>query len=229
MEQSEFDRFADEYHSLHAQNIRLSGEDPEYFARYKARDAAKLTRAALPISSVLDFGAGVGNTLPFLHEEFPRCRLVGIDVSRRSLEIARSRCGSYAELQEFDGVHIPFTDSQFGVALAACVFHHIEPAEHVKKLAEIRRVLAPGATLLVYEHNPWNPLTARAVRDCPFDENAQLIAAPTMKRRALEAGFSRVGIRYRVFFPALLAPLRVFEPLLSWLPLGAQYCVVCRK
>jgi ubiquinone/menaquinone biosynthesis C-methylase UbiE len=178
---------------------------------------------------VLDFGAGVGNTLPFLHEEFPSCRLVGIDVSRRSLDIARSRCGNYAELQEFDGRHIPFEDAQFGLALAACVFHHIEPAEHVAKLAEIRRVLVPGGTLLVYEHNPWNPLTARAVRDCPFDENAQLISAPILKQRAQKAGFSSVAVRYRVFFPALLATLRVIEPMLFWLPLGAQYCVVCRK
>ncbi len=229
MDQREFDRFADEYHAMHARNIRLSGEDPAYFARYKARDAARLTGGTLPVPSVLDFGTGVGNSLPFLHDEFPSCRLVGIDVSVRSLEIARTRCSSYAELREFDGTGIPFDDHQFGLTLAACVFHHIEPAEHVAKLREIRRVLAPGGSLMLYEHNPWNPLTVRAVNDCPFDENAQLIAAPVLKQRALEAGFSSVKVRFRVFFPALLAALRVVEPMLSWVPLGAQYCVVCRK
>jgi SAM-dependent methyltransferase len=229
MQPSEFDRFADEYHSVHAQNIRLSGEDPSYFARYKAREAASIARGRLPVARLLDFGTGVGNSLPFLHEEFPDCRLTGVDVSRRSLEVARERFGGIAELSEFDGRHIPVPDGEFGLALAACVFHHIEHAEHVEKLAEIRRVLAIGGWLLVYEHNPWNPLTRKAVRECPFDENAQLMTAATLARRARDAGFSSVAVRYRVFFPAALAWLRPLERYMGWLPAGAQYCLICRK
>lgn len=229
MQPSEFDRFADEYHSVHAQNIRLSGEDPGYFARYKARDAANVARAGLAVRRVLDFGSGVGNSLPFLHEEFPGCELTGIDVSRRSLEVARTRFGDIAELLEFDGRRIPAGDGSFGLALAACVFHHIDHAEHRDKLAEIRRVLAPGGWLLVYEHNPWNPLTRKAVRECPFDENAQLMSATTLRRRAHDAGFTDVRVRYRVFFPAALSWLRPLEAWLGWLPAGAQYCVICRK
>jgi SAM-dependent methyltransferase len=229
MQPSEFDRFADEYHSVHAQNIRLSGEDPSYFARYKAREAAQVARGGLPVAKLLDFGTGVGNSLPFLHEEFPQCGLTGIDVSRRSLEVARERFGAIAELREFDGRRIPVADGEYGLALAACVFHHIEPAEHVEKLAEIRRVLAASGWLLVYEHNPWNPLTRKAVRECPFDENAQLMTAATLARRAREAGFSSVAVRYRVFFPAALSWLRPLERFMGWLPAGAQYCLVCRK
>ena len=46
MDEAEFDKFADEYRALHAANIRLSGEDPEYFAEYKIIDiAAELARA----------------------------------------------------------------------------------------------------------------------------------------------------------------------------------------
>ena len=36
----EFDRYAGSYEILHAQNIRLSGEDPNYFAEYKVRAVA---------------------------------------------------------------------------------------------------------------------------------------------------------------------------------------------
>ena len=47
MDEVEFDKFADEYRDLHAANIKLSGEDPEYFAEYKVADiAAELARAA---------------------------------------------------------------------------------------------------------------------------------------------------------------------------------------
>ena len=45
MDEAEFDKFADEYRGLHAANIRLSGEEPEYFAEYKVVDiAAELAR-----------------------------------------------------------------------------------------------------------------------------------------------------------------------------------------
>jgi hypothetical protein len=48
MDEAEFDKFADEYRSMHAANIRLSGEDPEYFAEYKIADiAAELGRAGI--------------------------------------------------------------------------------------------------------------------------------------------------------------------------------------
>jgi SAM-dependent methyltransferase len=229
MSGSEFDRFADEYHAQHARSITASGEEPEYFARYKARDAQRLAGRSLPRPSVLDFGTGVGNSLPHLRAAFPACRLVGIDVSQRCLQIAHSRCGAWAELRAFDGQSIPCASDTFGLALVACVLHHVDPAEHVAKLAEIRRVLAAGGWLIVYEHNPLNPLTARAVRDCPFDVNARLIRAATLAARLRAAGLQGVRTRYRVFFPHALRALRALEPLLWWLPLGAQYCVVGRK
>lgn len=229
MDEAEFDRYADEYHSLHAQNIRLSGEDPSFFAQYKAQDAARITGGNLSLPAILDFGTGIGNSLPYLHQYFPNCRLVGLDVSRRSVEVGSSRFSNLAQFRHFDGKRIPTDDGEFGMVFAACVFHHIDPAEHPDKLAELRRVLAPGGWLILHEHNPWNPLTVRAVRDCPFDDRAQLIDAPTFRRRALAAGFASANIRYRIFFPALLGKLRPLEKALTWLPLGAQYCLSCRK
>jgi SAM-dependent methyltransferase len=229
MNRSEFDHYADEYHAQHARSIGASGEEPEYFARYKAHDARRLSEGRLPRPAVLDFGAGIGNSLPHLHVSFPECRLVGVDVSPRSLDIARQRHGAIAELVEFDGTVIPAPADEFGLALVACVLHHVDPDRHVAVLAEIRRVLAPGGWLVAYEHNPLNPLTRRAVRDCPFDVNARLLRAPALAGRLRAAGFSQVQTRYRVFFPHALRALRGVEPLLAWLPLGAQYCVVGRK
>jgi hypothetical protein len=37
-----------------------------------------------------------------------------------------------------------------------------------------------------------------------------------------------VGLRWTLFFPAMLAPLRPLERGLGWLPLGAQYVLVAR-
>jgi hypothetical protein len=96
-------------------------------------------------------------------------------------------------------------------------------------LAEIRRVLKPHAWLFVFEHNPLNPLTRHAVNTCAFDEHAELIGAPTMRRRVHDAGFPRAKVNYRIFFPHALRGLRPLEAQLKWLPLGAQYYVAARK
>ena len=76
---------------------------------------------------------------------------------------------------------------------------------------------------MVYEHNPWNPLTVQAVNTCPFDRNAVLVKAADMERRLRAAGFAKVRTRYRVFFPRALRWLRPLESRLGRVPLGAQY------
>lgn len=236
MNRAEFDRFADAYQALHRANIRASGESPAYFAAYKARDLAARLQAGwrhrnatgLPPHAaprILDFGTGVGNGITPLRLELPDAIVTGVDVSTRSLALARGQLGADAALVAFDGRRLPFTDASFDAVIAACVFHHIDAALHVGILQELRRVLRPGGLLMIYEHNPLNPLTVRAVNTCPFDENAVLIRATDLCERVRTAGFAQVSATYRVFFPALLKRLRTFESRLGWLPLGAQYHV----
>ncbi len=230
MDEAEFDKFADEYRDLHAANIRLSGENPEYFAEYKVADiAAELARDGTVVRKALDFGAGVGYSVPFFARHLPEARLTCLDVSRKSLDLGLTRHAGAAEFVHFDGHRIPYDAGTFDVALASCVFHHIPHAQHVELLAEIRRVLVPGGRLFVFEHNPLNPLTRHAVNTCEFDEHAELVPAPTMRRRARDAGFAAAAIRYRIFFPHALRRLRPLEARLTWLPLGAQYYVAARK
>jgi SAM-dependent methyltransferase len=232
VEEAEFDKFAAEYRTLHAESIRASGESPEYFAEYKIVDVARELQRQRPgraPPAVLDFGAGVGYSVPFFARHLPGSRVTCLDVSRQSLELGASKHGGTAEFRHFDGRRIPFEPGTFDVALASCVFHHIGHDEHVALLAEIRRVLADDGLLLVFEHNPLNPLTRQAVNSCVFDEHAELMLAPTMRRRVLAAGFATADVRYRIFFPHFARGLRPLEKWLTWLPLGAQYYVVARK
>jgi len=233
VEEAEFDKFAAEYRTLHAESIKVSGESPEYFAEYKiVHVAAELERArggAVERAAVLDFGAGVGYSVPFFGRHMPRARVTCLDVSQKSLDIGAAQHGGVADFRRFDGKRIPYPDGTFDVALASCVFHHIPHSEHVALLAEIRRVLTADGLLLVFEHNPLNPLTRHAVNTCIFDEHAVLIGAPTMRRRALAAGFATADVRYRIFFPHWARGLRPIEKWLTWLPFGAQYYVLARK
>lgn len=227
MDEAEFDKFADEYRALHASNIAISGETPDYFADYKIKDLAdeylRHGAKASDVPTVLDFGAGVGTSVPFVKKYLPGAQLTCLDVSTKSIEVGQSRFHGEAQFVPFNGTKIPFPDASFDIVFAACVFHHIDHDEHVPLLVELRRVLNLGGMLFVFEHNPYNPLTVKTVSDCPFDENARLIPAPDMCRRISEAGFNGTRIRYRIFFPRALRALRLLENKMTWLPLGAQY------
>jgi ubiquinone/menaquinone biosynthesis C-methylase UbiE len=230
MNESEFDKFADEYQKLHAANIRLSGETPDYFARYKVEDVARLLGPDRHNDlRILDFGSGVGTSVPHFRELLPASRMTCLDVSTRSLDIGRARYSGQAEFLCFDGKKIPFPDNTFDLSFAACVLHHIDHDEHPGILHEWLRVLRPGGYGVIFEHNALNPLTRQAVSNCPFDEHAVLVKAGDLVRGMRDAGFRDVSHRYRIFFPRMLRRLRVLEPCLSWLPLGAQYCIVGRK
>lgn len=226
MNRSEFDKFAQEYTSVHAGNIAASGEEPAYFAEYKVRDLKALVESAgLPeVRRILDFGAGIGSSASHFRRHFPDSSLACVDVSLQSLAIGAHTHGEVG-FAAFDGRRLPFADGTFDCVFSACVFHHIDAAEHVGLLAELRRVLRPGGLIAIFEHNPLNPLTVRAVNTCPFDENAVLMRAGTLRDRFARAGFAHPHVRFRIFFPRALRALRPLEPWLTWLPLGAQYSV----
>lgn len=224
--EAEFDKFADEYEQEHAASIRMSGEAPAFFARYKINDVAGVLRRRgdKPLR-ILDFGAGVGNSLGPMREAFPDSEIVLLDPSAQSLDIARARFPGQAHCQPFDGQTIPYSDNHFDLVFTACVFHHIPEELHIGLLAEIGRVMKPGGNFFLFEHNPWNPLTLHAVRNCSFDENAVLINAAEMKARMAKAGFFKTETVYRIFFPRFLAKLRPLERYLAGVPMGAQYFV----
>jgi ubiquinone/menaquinone biosynthesis C-methylase UbiE len=232
MNPREFDKFAEEYTALLQANIAASGETPEYFANYKIQDLKRLVSHDVPrveSGRFLDFGGGVGTSVPFFRKHFPGAHLTCVDVSVKSLEIGVIRFGSPTSFVAFDGSRLPFPDATFDCAFAACVFHHIPHEAHGRLLGEMRRVLKPSGQVMIYEHNPFNPLTVRAVNKCPFDENAILIRAGTLKARLESAGFRQLQVRYRVFFPRQLRWLRRIEDKLAWLPIGAQYYVCGRR
>jgi SAM-dependent methyltransferase len=230
MDTSEFDRFADEYLTTHARNLRLSGESPEYFAAYKIvelRRALRLRGVTDP-GDVLDFGTGVGNSLGHLAEAFPGAKLTGVDVSQRSLELAARRFPGVASLVLYDGGEIPLEAASQDLVFSACVFHHIPHTEHLGIFSQIRRLLRPGGVMVIFEHNPLNPATRHIVATCPFDANAVLLRARSFRESQLAAGFREVSISYTAFFPGPLRALRPLERLMTGLPLGAQYYTLAR-
>ncbi len=239
MEAAEFDKFADEYLAVHARNVALSGEDPDFFARAKVAEVRRRWSAARwpEPHRILDFGSGIGASLPHLHSAFPDAVLTALDVSARSLAISADRQGPIAERVLWDGEEtVPAPETGYDLIFTACVFHHIPAERHEALFTALRSSLARGeapngeggGALVVFEHNPANPVTRYIVATCPFDENAVLIAPRTLAARLRRGGLTRISLRFTGFFPKALAALRPLEPALAWAPIGAQYYALAR-
>jgi hypothetical protein len=128
----------------------------------------------------------------------------------------------------FDGYLIPF-EIEFDVVLAANVFHHIPPAQHMTVLKTIFQKTAEHGYLFIFEHNPFNPLTRKVVNSCPLDKNAILLDPFYTNRILRKSGFLWRAARFIHFFPKFLSFLTPLEKLLRKVPLGAQYYFVASK
>ena len=127
----QFDSFAEDYDAALNKGLSVSGEDKNYFARGRiACLAGMLAGQAHRPADIMDFGCGTGSATPFLFEAFPDARLIGTDISDKSLDVARRHHGgpraSFALMDE----HQPA--GQLDLVFCNGVFHHIPLAERGK-------------------------------------------------------------------------------------------------
>jgi SAM-dependent methyltransferase len=224
----QFDKHADTYDADLNQALSASGESKEYFARKRVEWLERcLRRLREHPRSVLDYGCGIGDTSILLGQAFQANSILGLDVSERSLELARLRHSAagcrFSRFHE----HAPAAD----IDLAYCngTFHHIPPAERPATVAYIRDCLRPGGLFSLWENNPWNPGTRYVMAQCAFDHDAITLTPPEAARLLRAGGFEILATTFLFFFPKALRFLRFLEPSLSKAPLGGQYQILCRN
>ena len=224
-----FDEYAGDYDAALQQGLAVSGESKDFFAAGRiAWLRLRLEKLGVPPPrSVLDFGCGTGSSTPFLHGAFALESLFGVDVSARSVAIARQT--HPAPRNHFSVL----ADAPAGppVDLAFCngVFHHIPPVERAAAIRHVFNALRPGGLFAFWENNPWNPGTRLVMSRIPFDRDAILVWPAQARRLVRGAGFEILSTTSQFFFPAALKLFRRLEPLLAPTLLGAQYLVLCRK
>lgn len=224
MSKSEFDQYAENYDHVLSGSIPAALNEDSYFAEYKVSLMAKNFKGSEP-RNILDFGCGSGRSLSYIKKYFPKSRIWGYDVSQDSLKVAERREPEACLFSDWEAV----TDIEFDVIMAANVFHHI-PAETQQLSLDIcYSKLKKNGRFYLFEHNPYNPLTRWVFERCPLDVNAKMLSLQTALRLSSQAGFICERYRYTLFFPRPLAFLRILEPMLGRLPLGAQYYIKLLK
>jgi hypothetical protein len=108
---------------------------------------------------------------------------------------------------------------------ASNVFHHVAAAQRPAALVRCAKALRRGASLFVFEHNPYNPATRWIFERCPFDRDASMISRRQLIALGHAAGLSVARSRYTLFVPFRGAAWSALQRALGWLPLGAQHYV----
>jgi SAM-dependent methyltransferase len=217
-----------EYVEMLKRGIRLSGESQEFFILGRLRSLVAHLPVDFHVRRILDFGCGIGTTMPHLASVFRGAELVGVDTSESALEYAAEHHGSsrvrFRSLDDLDD------EDDFDLCYVNGVFHHIPVENRLDALARIQRALRPGGRLALFENNPWNPGARMVMKRIPFDRDAVMLSQSEGVRLVRDAGFSQRAVRWSLFyFPRALAFLRFSEGALAHLPLGAQYCVLAAK
>jgi len=216
----DFDDYTENYNSLLRESTGFFSESEAYFARYKI----DILRREVPGTArrLLEYGCGIGRNIPFLRAAFPDATITGSDISAASLEIAHKEnpgVDFFVEQADTDAAE------PYEVIFIAGVFHHIPVRERAAVMKTLFRRLSPGGTIIIFEHNPFNPVTRKIVNDCPYDRDAVLLKPSELKTLLTDAGLPVRRSSYCLFVPPSLSALLSLETKLGWLPLGGQYWV----
>lgn len=219
----DFDDYAARYEGLLQEQLAFFSADRGYFSEYKA--ACLRDEIHGPVRRILDFGCGIGLSLPYVRKYFPEASVSATDISSGSLEHVRQNQPGVEVIADAD-----LALQRFDLILVAGVVHHVPPAERTEMFKRLARLLSDGGEVFVFEHNPYNPVTRHLVSTCPFDADAQMLSRRRLM--ALMLGTTELVPQdsgYCLFFPERLQALRALEKALRWLPLGGQYFVRATK
>ncbi|MDE5887007.1 MAG: bifunctional demethylmenaquinone methyltransferase/2-methoxy-6-polyprenyl-1,4-benzoquinol methylase UbiE [Muribaculaceae bacterium] len=123
--------------------------------RNKALKAA-CSRLKAVSPDVLDVATGTGDVAFRLHSMLPSARIIGIDLSKGMLDVARKKLSALPQKEralitfgKADCLDLPYLDNSFDLITVAYGVRNFENL--LQGLKEMRRVLRPGGTLCVIE------------------------------------------------------------------------------
>ena len=135
-----YEETADNYDTLHSDD----GEGEHLRA---LEIGWPLIQATSP-RSILDVGCGTGRTLKWVASKSPSTTLIGIDPSRRLLDLAQAQVPG-AKLGIGNGERLDFPDASVDIVAASGIMHHVDHPSLV--ISELFRVARKA--VLISDHN----------------------------------------------------------------------------
>ncbi len=224
-----FGYYKETYRQEIQKSIAFIGQDLAFFTEAKVKKLLELVRHYSGDSSslkILDVGCGVGLTDYYLTSHFKK--VYGIDVDRGVVEKAAA-LNSKAAYRYYAGKTLPYADQSMDVTFAICVMHHVVPEGWERFAQEMRRVTKKGGLVVVFEHNPLNPLTQCAVSRCELDDDAVLLGMGKVESLLVQEPCRLNEKGFIIFTPYKHPFFAMLDRWLIWLPLGAQYYVCAQK
>jgi ubiquinone/menaquinone biosynthesis C-methylase UbiE len=224
----EFDRYAGAYKALSTDPIRERfAPGSSFFHKRKwllLAEFMERTGMHPEKSAWLDVGCGQGDLLRLGMDRFSA--VAGCDPSTRML----ADCKGLKVTPQAEPTQLPFPDQTFDLVTAVCVYHHVEAKDRPALSSEICRVLRPGGSACIMEHNPFNPLTQFVVWRSPVDGDARLLTPGTAQRLLNQAGLTKSETSYFLYFPeSWYQKAQKIESWLRRVPAGGQYAAFAGK
>jgi ubiquinone/menaquinone biosynthesis C-methylase UbiE len=99
---------------------------------------------------LLDVACGTGRFLREVKANYPRMHITGLDLSPHYLSVARRELAPWSRVQFVKGMAeaMPFAEAEFDIVTCIYLFHELPLSVRREVVAEIRRVLRPGGTLI---------------------------------------------------------------------------------
>lgn len=196
----------------------LHGYTPQEQARlyHQAGFLADAVHDRLPFRrcrSVLEVGCGVGAQTEILLRHFPSLHVTGVDLSAQNLRAAGQhlqRCavgrGRFTA-QQAPAETLPFAADAFDGAFLCWILEHV--ADPSRTLAEVRRVLRPGARVVCTEVmnatfflDPYSPNTLRywrAFNDTQLEMGGDPFVGAKLGNLLLKNGFDDIETEVKTF------------------------------
>lgn len=158
---------------------------------------------------VLELGCGTGALTKPLVAVLPNIRLVGIDISPKTIEVIRKEfsVNPRVRFEVGDAAQAPFSDASFDGVIGNSLLHHVSIKE---TLHEVFRLLRSGGIIWFSEPNMMNPQVAleRNVRfigkRLQNSEDETAFFRWSFARLLRKAGFIEVSVRpFDFMHPAL--------------------------